>query len=166
MAGHTASPTVRKPMNPGAQLTFSRSVKPLHPLSPLASPDSGFSNKNLVEIENTHNIKTLSNCIIPSFLAYSQNYAAIATISEHRGETAERLMAPTSLSESWGSDHSKRLTTPVTPASRDPAPLSSLYEHPCAKGKLKEETTHFISHPSFCFPALTFKLVLGPFWLA
>lgn len=85
---------------------------------------------------------------------------------EHRGETAERLTAPTFLSEPWGSDPSKWLTTPVTPASRDPEPLSSLYEHPGAKGKLKKETTHFISHPSFCFPALTFKLVLDPFWLA
>lgn len=102
MAGHTASPTVRKPMNPGVQLTFSCSVKPLSPLSTLASPDSGFFfNKSFVEIENTHNIKTLSNCIIPSFLVYSQNYGTVATISEHRGETAERLTAPTSLSERW-----------------------------------------------------------------
>lgn len=62
VAGHTVSPTVRKQM-----FTFSRSVKPLHPLSPLASPGSGFLNKSFVEIENTHNIKNtlkLYNSII------------------------------------------------------------------------------------------------------
>lgn len=71
------------------------------PTEPAGQPRLWLFNISFVEIENTHNVKTLSNCMIPSFLVYSQNYGTIATISEHRGETAERLTAPISLSEPW-----------------------------------------------------------------